>query len=89
MSTDFEYKCKTCNEYSSTWFQSGAELLRKLWIYRKEFIAVKVILQREDMWWITFQITKTDTSDDCPLDWLEKHHEHQVIIVDEYKGEYE
>jgi len=61
------------------------EKVQTIWKHREELLRIQEILNREDIWWITFQINKAYDI----LDWLKIHKDHQVVPFDEYGVEHE
>lgn len=82
MSTHYGYKCRTCKEFSDTWYNRGQDILREVWKFRRH---ISVLLKKSQ----TIRVTCGHGEDHAPCWWVIKHLDCDVCLYNEYGDEEE
>jgi hypothetical protein len=85
MSTYWGYYCKDCKKETDHWINHGEEVLTVL----KKHEKILNTAVKESDGWIEIHLMGFDIDDDYPLEWLEKHRGHNIVLKNEYGDEKE
>lgn len=82
MSTSWGYHCATCNVSTEHWWNHGDDQLR---LIAQNWALIKPVyeLTQTTMWRIEIKVMDWYDNPD-PLGFLAEHHDHQVLLENEY-----
>lgn len=82
MSTYWGYKCKDCDVSSEYWLNHGDDYLNVLAVTWQELEKAMKPLEKWRGWRI--DISHFNTEDEDPVDFLQQHEGHNIVLENEY-----
>ena len=78
MSTEWDFHCKTCDEYSEDLINRGDHVLESIFRLRHHIAAIK---QEDTTGYLEVTIM---AHGDAFIDFIVKHHDHEIELHNEY-----